>query len=276
MIRHTSPRPPGYTAYKTDGCRCYQCSNAVATYNRDRDRAILNGTWQPFVPAQPVRDHITMLATHGIGWRRTSHLAGLSTGTISKLLYGVPKHNRPPSSKVRAETAHRILAVRPTVDAAADHAVIDATGYNRRLQALVALGYPHAFLAAQLGIQPSNFHLSRPRVLALHHRAARALYDQLWNQNPLAGGVSAHSANRALNYAQRHQWAPPLAWDDDTIDDPAATPNLGEKTLRQDALAEDAEFIARTTGADRTAIAKRLGVSRNYLEKTLERAAAAA
>lgn len=277
-IPHTSSRPPGYTAYKTDGCRCYPCARAIAAYNTRRDRAILNGTWHPFVDAQPVRDHLAMLATHGIGWRRTARLAGISTGTVSKLLYGTPGavDRRPPSRKVRTETAQALLAIRPKPDAAADHAVIDATGYRRRLQALVARGFPQQHLAARLGQTPANFHIRAERVLAKHHRAARALYDELWDADPAAHGIATLSAERARNYAKRNGWPPPAAWDDDIIDDPTAQPDAGATTSRQDALAEDAAYIAATTGDGTRAIAARLGVSRNYLEKAIERTRQAA
>lgn len=274
--RHTSTRPPSYTAYKTDGCRCYACAAAKSAYARERERAILNGTWQPFAEAQPVRDHFAMLAAHGIGWRRASRLAGISTGTTAKILYGVPLRGRPPAAKVRTETAAAILAVRPAPEAPADYAVVDATGYRRRLQALVALGYPQGYLASELGIRPSNFHIRTERVLARHARAARDLYDRLWNQNPADSGVTVIGATRARRYAAAYGWPPPLAWDDDTIDDPDAQPDLGGQVRRQDALAEDAAFIARTTGADLDQIAARLGVTRNYLDKIRERQTAAA
>ena len=276
--RHTSSRPPGYTAYKTDGCRCYQCANAVYTYNRDRERAILNGTWQPFVDAQPVRDHLAMLAAHGIGWRRAARLAALSTGTVSKLLYGAPggTTRRPPSRKVRAETAHALLAIRPGPDTAADHAVLDATGYRRRLQALVARGFTQQHLAGRLGQTPANFHIRAEHVLAKHHRAARALYDELWDANPLAHGITPFAANRALRYARNNGWPPPAAWDDDTIDNPDATPDLGEKTTRRDALAEDADFIARTSGVPTELVADRLGITTEYLKQIHRRTATAA
>ncbi|MGO5480449.1 hypothetical protein ACTQVS_09920, partial [Anaerovoracaceae bacterium HCP3S3_H6] len=32
-------------------------------------------------------------------------------------------------------------------------------------------------------------------------------------------------STRVRNYAERQGWAPPAAWDDDTIDDPTATPH---------------------------------------------------
>lgn len=274
---HAATRPIGYAAYKLDGCRCYGCALACSQYRAQVERMKAEGAWQPFVDAEPVRQHLGFLSRHGIGWRRACHLAGVSTGGGTKILYGIPSAGRPPCRKVRPETAAKLIAVRPGPWTAADHAVIDATGYKRRLQALVALGFPQPFLCARLGIgQRSNFHIepAKTTVLARNHRAACALYDELWNQDPAACGANPVSVARARRYAARMGWPPPLAWDDDTIDDPAAKPDLGAPARRQDAIVEDAQFIARTTGADTNAIARRLGISRNYLEKARERTGA--
>lgn len=275
---HTAKRPVGYAAYKLDGCRCYGCALACSEYRAQVDRMKAEGTWKPFVDAEPVRAHLAFLSEHGIGWRRACHIAGVSTGNGTKILYGMPKIGRPPCRQVRPETAAKLLAVRPSPWTAADHAAIDATGYKRRLRALVALGFPQPFLAAGLGItQRSNFHLedTKSAVLAKRHRAACALYDELWNQDPVARGANPVSVARARRYAARMGWPPPLAWDDDTIDDPAAVPDLGEKGIRQDALAEDLAFITRTAGADPDHAAARLGISRKYLDQIRARERAA-
>ena len=60
-------RPHGYARYKLDGCRCYTCGYARSEYEAMRTRAILYGTWEPLIDAQPVRDHIKMLSEAGIG-----------------------------------------------------------------------------------------------------------------------------------------------------------------------------------------------------------------
>ena len=62
-----------------------------------------------------------------------------------------------------------------------------------------------------------------PRVST--ERAARTLYERLWNTDPREHGVSLHSYNRARRHAATHGWAPPAAWDDDRLDDPAAHPD---------------------------------------------------
>lgn len=59
--------------------------------------------------------------------------------------------------------------------------------------------------------------------------AVRALYDELWDAIPPAAAWRERQAtSRARGLAARYGWAPPMAWDDETIDDPAAVPDLGE------------------------------------------------
>jgi hypothetical protein len=52
-----------------------------------------------------------------------------------------------------------------------------------------------------------------------------AVYEQLSMRSPAPWGFQ-HS--RAQLIAKRNGWPPPLAWDDDEIDDPTATPYTGK------------------------------------------------
>jgi hypothetical protein len=132
-----------------------------------------------------------------------------------------------PSKRIRHATAEKLLAVQPEPGLLADAVDTDATGTHRRLQALVAAGWPQTHLAARLRMHRASFGktMQNPRVLMATVRAVRALYDQLWNLDPLENGVILHSYNRARNHARDHQWAPVGAWDDDQIDNPAAFPD---------------------------------------------------
>lgn len=96
---------------------------------------------------------------------------------------------------------------------------IDATGTRRRLQALAALGWGSTDLAELLGFS----HRSRlaqlrqaTRVNVRTAAAVRELYDRL--------SMTVGPSPRARQHALDEGYAPPLAWDDDTIDDPAALP----------------------------------------------------
>lgn len=155
-----------------------------------------------------------------------------------------------------------------------------AAGARRRLQALVAIGWSQSHLAARLSMQPSNFAslLTREHVRTGTAKAVQNLYDQLWNRPPVAADHRARiSASRARRYAEARGWPPPLAWDDDIIDDPAAAPTPGwqrrDGRLRRSAdIAEDAAELQRQ-GFTRQQVAARLGVTRAALEKAISRSA---
>lgn len=263
------------------GCRCAACTEANRADHQRRERLRLYGQWQPFVDAAPVREHLETLRHAGIGWRRAAALAGVSTATISRILYG--RAGRPPTRGVRRETAAAILTVRPGIGALAPSALVDATGTRRRLQALVATGWTQAQIAARLGMLGGNFGqlLRRQQVTVATARAVSGLYDELWNQPP---PESAHrekiAASRARNYAAARDWPPPLGWDDDSsdghgIDDPDATPAPGWKrserrTQRSAQVVPDALWLM-AQGFTREQAAQRLGLSRAGLEKAFAR-----
>ncbi len=99
--------------------------------------------------------------------------------------------------------------------------VIDGTGTRRRLQALVAIGWPGPAIAERIGFDQAMvmrlYHASRVNVATA--TAVRELYRQL-SDTP---GPSWRSPHRAA----ANGWVPPIAWDDDTIDDPEVSPSLG-------------------------------------------------
>ncbi|MGH3217892.1 MAG: hypothetical protein ACRDPY_04040 [Streptosporangiaceae bacterium] len=262
---------------KGAGCRCDPCTAANRQEGAHRSRQRAYGQWAPYVDAQPAREHARQLAGHGIVWKRVAALAGVSTGAMSKLLYGGPGQ-REPSRRIRPETAAAILAVRPEAASLAPSAVVDATGSHRRLQALVAGGWCQAKLAGRLGMTSANFGacMGREQVTASTAQAVRSLYGDLWDQVPPESGQREKiAAARARNYARTHGWAPPAAWDDDVMDDPGAPAPEGWQRpasgrLRTAELAEDASELLGQ-GFTREHAAGRLGVSRAAIEKALSR-----
>jgi transcriptional regulator with XRE-family HTH domain len=262
---------------KTPGCRCEACTAANRAYAGQRERKRAYGRWQPGVGAGRAREHLLGLSAAGIGWKRAAELSGVSTGAVSKLLFGGPGE-RPPTRRIRPETEQRILAVPLAPRSLAAAAVVDATATRRRLQALVARGYSQAALAARLGIGRSNFsQAAASQVTAATERAVSGLYDELWNVPPDESTHRARiSASRARNYASARGWAPPLAWDDDTIADPETGPAEGWQRGARVPLAERAEDAAEVIAweGSRDLAAARLGESRYALDKALERASA--
>lgn len=256
------------------GCRCEPCTRASRATENHRTRMITYGRWRPFVDAEAAREHLRMLGRNGIGWRRAARLAGLNTSVVSRILFDTA--NRPRSRRIRPETEAAILSVRPSLNTLADSAIIDATGTRRRLQALVACGWTKRHLAGRLGMTESNLGtlIRGGNVTAAKARAAAALYDELWDRRPPE--TTRHertSASKARNHARARGWAPPGAWDDERIDDPAAGPAEGwrrEGRRGGAVLAAEARELFGF-GLTRAQAAERLGVALNTLEKTLAR-----
>ncbi|MFL5910514.1 MAG: hypothetical protein ACJ768_08125 [Gaiellaceae bacterium] len=108
-----------------------------------------------------------------------------------------------------------------------DLTVTSATGTVRRLQALMAAGWPPPILAAELHLYRSE----TARLLRARHVAVRTarrvadLYDRLWNIHPGTHGATPEAIARTKERAAAAGWAPATAWDDDRIDDPTAVPD---------------------------------------------------
>ena len=116
-----------------------------------------------------------------------------------------------------ARKYERILGQRPRAN---------SVGATRRIRALIAVGYSQARLAQELGIAESYVsrlaHNTRPNVNADTIERVIMLYDRL----SMTPGPSQSARDRAL----RKNWPPPLAWDEDAIDDPGARPETGPRT----------------------------------------------
>jgi hypothetical protein len=269
-----SNRDHGYARYKLDGCRCYTCSWAVSQYNAARDRAMAYGTWQPFVNADPVRQHLKNLQACGLGLRRIADAARTDRKRLQAILTGRPERGTGPQQQVRPELAEAILSVQPTIELLGPATPVASIGTHRRLQALIFAGWPQHHLAVALDMTDGNFGalLDRPQVLARTALAVRGLYDKLWRQDPRENGVGKQAYSRSRNHAAARGWAPVGAWDDDTIDDPAAEPDFGGKQSRAEALAEDALWLIERHGYTRQTAAERLGVTRHAVDQAISRA----
>lgn len=103
----------------------------------------------------------------------------------------------------------------------------DGTGARRRLQALAALGWTTVEIGAELGITGEAVQFIRDVDSHRMYRATAdriaAVYDRLSMRVPPKW---TRYRTRVQTLALRRGWAPPLAWDDDEIDDPGARPNL--------------------------------------------------
>lgn len=170
--------------YVVECCRCEPCTLANREAERVRRRAMHrpDETWVPYVPAGPARRHVRTLMAQGAGLKTIAALAGISTGGLSKLLYGDYK-GRKPSKRIRPETARRILAVRITDVAGAQRIPAGPTWVL--LDELLAKGWVKAHLASLIiGHPVASLQISRDTVRASTARRVEQVYVQLRDVAP--------------------------------------------------------------------------------------------
>ena len=157
---------------------------------------------------------------------------------------------------------------------------LDATGTQRRVQALMRNGWSMALLSARLGCtrQVLRMKLGRERVTAATARAIRGLYDELWDQcPPERTKAEKRAATMARRHARERGWPPPLGWDDPAIDNPDAQPADGwersgsQRREHGTLTAEVLELTGPGFGLDLHQAAERLGVVPSTLASVLSR-----
>lgn len=208
----TTARAKGRPEAGIPGCPCRPCRDAENHYNKRR--RYLNATGRTLrLPAEPIAQHLDALFEAGAGWAELSATTGVAISVMSRI-------RRRLQPVVFRDVATRILAAQPG-DAIPPGRPVPATGSIRRIHALMAIGHRVKDIEVASGVEHSllsslvNEHLTT----VSRHVAERLTtgYDKL-STTP---GTCARSRNRAI----RHQWAPPAAWDEGTLDDPDAAPD---------------------------------------------------
>lgn len=258
------------TKFVHDQCRCLPCRAANARYAQRLARDYVYGR-RRLVDAGPARVHLAALRDAGVGTRRVGEVTGLGRTAICKVVSGETR-------RVHPENLARILAV--GADDRAAGVPVDGTGTRRRLRALVAVGWSQTRLAGRLGWTVANLNrvvVDDDRSLQRPLRdAVRRLYDEVWDTAPPAVGPAERGAvGRATRYAAARGWAPPMAWDDDTIDDPAAVARgpVTSPVCRGGVDLDEVRHLA-AGGAHIGEIARRLGVTVATLDRARQREAA--
>ena len=225
-----------------------------------------------YIDPRPAREHLAALRDAGLGVRRAALLAGLPTTTLRRIAAGE-------RARIHAATAAAILAVPlPDVEQLAAVVSVDGTGTRRRIQALMRNGWPVPQIASRAGLARQTLYnaLDGGRVAASTAATMALAYDELWDAAPddstpeLAAFVA-----RARAQAEAAGWPPPMAWDDDAIDDPAmprpvdAVGASGRLRLDLDEWAflvrggEEAERAAARFGVTLGAVEQAAGPSRH-------------
>lgn len=164
-----------------------------------------------YVDAEPTRRRLSELAAAHVPIRTLGRATGLSGTAIHEIIHGSNTHvQRATATAVARLSLQRIYSTQST-----GH--VPRIGAVRRIEALMAMGWGHEAIA-KAGAPGTAALLNRRGHLVTigRWRQIKEVYDTL----SMTPGPSALTRGwaKALGYA------PPLAWDDDTIDDPTATP----------------------------------------------------
>lgn len=234
MARPRQPLVHGTrSAYTNHSCRCDACRTANSTSQAKTRLKKFYGTYDKYVDAKEVRNQLLVLLGSGLSLAQIARATGISRQGLGRILAGhTTRALRTSAEKIRAVPADPLVAGGPDLK-------VPAVGAVRRLQALGAIGYTMVDLAGRLGVDRINIdRYLRGRWRRMPHKFHAdvcALYEQLWNRP-----VDNH---RAKSMASAKGWAPPMAWDDDTIDDPSAVPELGAKVRIRDRQFEDLVWL---------------------------------
>lgn len=132
-----------------------------------------------------------------------------------------------------------------------DRLYIDSTGTIRRIRALMAIGWRYCDIDQAAGYDATratwahNLTTQKRVHIDTAEKVARIYDDMCMTPGP---------SQRLKNLAVKRGWAPPLAWDDDTIDDPDELPDLGGVDDQPDPVVVD-RLLARDVSLARTATA---------------------
>lgn len=235
----------------------------------------------PLIDAGPTRAHVARLRSFEISVRTIHRLSGVSMKSLASIIWGT--EGREPSGTVRQETADRLFAVQIRPELFAPGAKIGSIGTARRLQALHCVGWSPILLARYLS--SSQEHVRKmtaaayPRVLVTTAIAVRGVYEELWDTQPPHGTpYEIGTATKARRKAARLGWVPPMAWDDESIDDPAAVP-VGvavPSKLRKLPAPEELAWLHNELRETVPALSQRFNVHPDAVRKCLEKARVAA
>lgn len=161
--------------------------------------------------AGPTRDHVAALRSLGWTWQAIGNAAGLSN-------YVAHHIGNSTSKRVLPESERAILGI-PLTPYDSQRSV-DSAGTRRRVQALAWMGWTCAEVARRAGTTESTLRTLMLPSRRISYRLARqvaAVYDDL----SMKTGPSKAAAGQARGFG----FAPPMAWNDHTINDPNTKPH---------------------------------------------------
>lgn len=191
-------------------CDCEPCKLARKRYVKQL--AFDHAQGRPRrISAGPIRTHVRALMAQGLREHQIAVAADLPPTVVRNLLRG--NNGSPPARWVLMPTAQKLLTLDPD-DVRAVNTLVPAIGVQRRIQALHYMGHAKNDIGEVLGVTDSRLYvLMRQESTGTHtieeiHRVYLKMRDQR--------GDNEYARWRAF----RLGWAPPMAWDDENIDDP--------------------------------------------------------
>ena len=189
-------------------------TRAVEMARRRRNRGILaqiNGVSLSYMPAQPVRDHVNALMA--IGWTPQAIVVTAGVGTMQGLR--LIQRGRQPTAHPKWRAVLRMPLTLAVPLHTPNEVRVPMLGAQRRVQALLAMGYRHSDLTEHVGSE--TYRLATGRLALTTARKWRAV-DAAYRHLSTTPGPSATTRDRARAMG----YAPPMAWDD--IDNPTEQP----------------------------------------------------
>lgn len=270
MTTATQPPRQAYMPGHPRNCNCFDCCELSSAWARNRHRQLAYGTWQPFVDAAPVHEHITGLRAGGMADVHIALQLGVTKRRIAVLMA---------TDYVRPETVTRVLAIRPDVNRLADRADYPARGAGRRILALRAHGWTALELSHRWGLSTRAIARAPQHelIFAGNHRTIAQFFDDFHDEDPVRHGVPALSAKRARAAARKARWAPASAWKDiDGDEKPQPRPwriafTKPSPDERSCEVIEETAHLAGF-GCTREEIAARMGIAWDSIAVTHSRA----
>ncbi|MEU5322932.1 hypothetical protein AB0G67_40210 [Streptomyces sp. NPDC021056] len=194
-------------------CHCQQCTRAASRGDAERRLDRLSGNPRTAPPElfDRVLQHLRYLVAQDMSQHWIAEVAGVHQTTVSDLVVGQ-------RLSMTTRNAHKLLQVRPSDRT--ETCMVSAVGTMRRLRALAWMRHRFMDIQQATGIhRDSLLWLARgksERTTAAREAKIREVYDRL--------SMTDGGSSRARAFAVKHGWDGPLAWDDETIDDPRAVP----------------------------------------------------
>lgn len=169
-----------------------------------------------------------MAYRHAMSNAQIAEAAGISTTTVKDCISGF--RSTPPHRPIKSLHRYVYTGIMNAPILPPDgRRRMPVVGAQRRLQAMSYQGFSLKMIAEFLG------HANYQRAWVIQHRTKAFIYwdslkkiidvyDKHHAEDPTDYGQELGVVKRSITAARKQGWAPHWAWDDDTIDDPTASP----------------------------------------------------